>query len=193
MISKLENFLISVFIRILNILSLIPNTYFYLKTPSKIFLVVYYAIIIFLLIIIRKWKYSFIKILYSKKYLVKFIQKVKLIVVRMNYKRIIIYILIICLISSLYTLNFDLEIHFLDVGQGDCTYIKTPKGKNILIDCGEGNSSKYDEGENVVFPYLLDKKIKKIDYLIISHFDSDHVRRSIFYIKKYESKKCYYK
>lgn len=44
--------------------------------------------------------------------------------------------------------------------------ITTKKGKMILIDGGEDNS--------ILLPYLLDKGIKKIDYVIISHFDSDH-------------------
>ncbi len=31
-------------------------------------------------------------------------------------------------------------------------------------------------GKKVLVPYLIDKKTKSIDYLIISHFDTDHVR-----------------
>lgn len=55
---------------------------------------------------------------------------------------------------------------------GDCTVIKTPGGKTIIID--GGNNQDYDYGENVVVPYLLDRKITKIDFLMVSHFDSDH-------------------
>ena len=51
---------------------------------------------------------------------------------------------------------------------GDSTLIISPHGKTILIDGGE-------EEKNVLVPYLLARKIKKIDYLVISHFDSDHV------------------
>ena len=56
----------------------------------------------------------------------------------------------------------------MDVGQGDCTFIITPRNKKILIDGGEEN--------DVLVPYLLDRRAKTIDYIIISHFDSDHVR-----------------
>lgn len=45
-------------------------------------------------------------------------------------------------------------------------------GENIIID--GGNNRDYDYGENVVVPYLLDRKITKIDFLMVSHFDSDH-------------------
>ena len=68
----------------------------------------------------------------------------------------------------------DLKIYFIDVGQGDCTLIVTPNDKTILID--GGGSETYDVGENILVPYLLDRKIKKVDYVIISHFDQDHVR-----------------
>lgn len=50
---------------------------------------------------------------------------------------------------------------------GDSTLVITPKGKTILIDGGEPE-------QNVLVPYLLARKIKTIDYAIVSHFDSDH-------------------
>ena len=53
--------------------------------------------------------------------------------------------------------------------------IISPFNKKILIDAGEGETQNiYDYGKNVVLPYLLDKKISNLDYVIISHFDSDH-------------------
>ena len=67
----------------------------------------------------------------------------------------------------------------IDVGQGDCTLIVTPKNKTILID--GGGSETYNIGENILVPYLLDRKITKIDYMLISHFDTDHVR-TVYYM-----------
>ena len=55
---------------------------------------------------------------------------------------------------------------------GDCSVIQSPMGKSIIID--GGNNKDYDYGENVVVPYLLDRKITTIDFLMVSHFDSDH-------------------
>ena len=52
-------------------------------------------------------------------------------------------------------------------------FINSPY-KTILID--GGGSETYDVGENILVPYLLDRKIKKVDYVIISHFDQDHIR-----------------
>lgn len=67
-----------------------------------------------------------------------------------------------------------LNLYFIDVGQGDCTLIKLDTNKTILVDGGEGSSDKSDKGKNVLYPYLLDRKIDTIDYMIFSHFDSDH-------------------
>lgn len=49
---------------------------------------------------------------------------------------------------------------------GDAELIITPKNKKILIDGGEK--------ENILLEYLLDRQIMKLDYIMISHFDSDH-------------------
>ena len=70
-----------------------------------------------------------------------------------------------------------LKIYFIDVGQGDSTLIVTPCNKKILID--GGGSQFYDTGKNVLLPYLLNRKINKLDMIIISHFDQDHVRWNI--------------
>ena len=69
--------------------------------------------------------------------------------------------------------NNELSIHFIDVGQGDSTLIVTTMKKTILID--GGGSSTYDIGKNVLVPYLLARKIKRLDYVIVSHSDLDHI------------------
>ena len=56
---------------------------------------------------------------------------------------------------------------------GDSTLIVTPQNKTILID--GGGKENYDTGEKVLIPFILNKRIIHIDYIIISHFDLDHV------------------
>ena len=82
----------------------------------------------------------------------------------------IILIILVIIFNSINKLPDNLKIYFIDVGQGDSTLIVTPNHKNILI----------DGGPNTILPYLLDRKIKKIDYMIISHFDQDHVRTDYY-------------
>lgn len=67
-----------------------------------------------------------------------------------------------------------LEVSFIDVGQGDSIFIKSPSGKVILIDGGATTANGSDMGEKVVTPFLLDKGISKIDIIVMTHTDSDH-------------------
>ena len=60
------------------------------------------------------------------------------------------------------------------MGQGDSCLIVTPINTSILID--GGGSETYNVGQNTLLPYLLSRRINKIDYMICSHFDTDHSR-----------------
>lgn len=68
----------------------------------------------------------------------------------------------------------ELQVHMLDVGQGDCILILFPDGKEMLIDCG--NKSTGYNYEETTKPYL-EKYITdgQIDYLMLTHCDEDHV------------------
>ena len=95
-----------------------------------------------------------------------------------KYKKIIVIILLLSIGTSYIYKNIqkDLYINFIDVGQGDSTLITTQFNKKILIDGGGSEfGSTFDVGEKTLLPYLLKKKIHKLDYVVISHFDSDHV------------------
>ncbi len=69
----------------------------------------------------------------------------------------------------------NLRVYFVDVGQGDCTLIQTPTNKTILVDGGGSEFGSFDVGENTLLPYLLDRRITTIDYMLISHADGDHI------------------
>ena len=99
-----------------------------------------------------------------------------------------IYAIIVFLIFILllFPTHHNLELHFLDVGQGDCSIIITSSNKTILID--GGNNEGYDNGENVVMPYLLKNGITKVDYMIASHADADHIGGLFYVLKNMEVK-----
>ena len=63
----------------------------------------------------------------------------------------------------------EMRVHFLDVGQGDCELVELPDGKILLIDGGAD-----DESATRIMRYLNALKIDAIDYLLITHADSDH-------------------
>ena len=151
------NIAIRALINICSFFSKLKISTIYVKTPSLISMITYYIFIFGIVYIIRNRSYIWQRKLYKKKK---------------------IFIIICCLIIITTNCNFinfeGFTIHFIDVGQGDSCLIKTVYNKNILIDGGGARDSSYDVGEKVLLPYLLDRGITKIDYVIITHFDSDH-------------------
>lgn len=85
-------------------------------------------------------------------------------------------IIILLVLVSVYFLPKDLKVYFVDVGQGDCTLLVTPQNKTVLIDGGGSLTENFDVGKKTLLPYLLDRGFTSIDYVMISHFDQDHVR-----------------
>ena len=84
--------------------------------------------------------------------------------------------------------NPNMEIVFLDVSQGDSILLHYPHNKyNILIDTG-GNYN-YEISKNIIIPYLKSKGINKIDYLILTHGDYDHMGESINLIENFKVEK----
>jgi len=67
----------------------------------------------------------------------------------------------------------DLFIHCLDVGHGQAILAQLPGKANVLFDAGSLHKS--DIGRRVVAPFLHYKGINKIDAIIISHDDIDHI------------------
>ena len=65
------------------------------------------------------------------------------------------------------------EINLLDVGQGDGIHIQTADGGNVCIDGGSSNISSV--GLRRILPYLRYRKVKKIDWWLVSHTDEDHI------------------
>ena len=69
----------------------------------------------------------------------------------------------------------DLKITYLDVGQGNAALIQFPGRERMLIDGGGFSRDTFDVGKMVVAPFLLHSKIRRIDYLVMSHPQSDHM------------------
>jgi competence protein ComEC len=66
---------------------------------------------------------------------------------------------------------------FVDVGQGDCLHIRTPGGRNILID--SGGSANRAVGEKTLMPYLLKNGVGKLDLVLITHLHTDHFQGAV--------------
>jgi len=163
-LAKMLAIVLNLFLKVLNliakIVSNIPFGNILIVTPyiNSIFL------IYFLLIALNYFYNIFNSKNSLRKFYIKCFKKIKL-------KNLFLIIFTIIIFFNFIVPNFipqNLSIYFIDVGQGDSTLIVTPSNKKILIDGGDGKN-------DVLISYLLDRRIKNIDYIIISHFDNDHV------------------
>ena len=77
------------------------------------------------------------------------------------------------------------EVTVVDVGQGDSIFLRSMKGDTILIDVGGkvtfGSKEKWQEAsqtsnaEKTLIPYLQARGVSQIDYLVLTHTDTDHI------------------
>ena len=81
--------------------------------------------------------------------------------------------------------NGKLEVAFLDVGQGDSILLKTPGDKVMLIDAGESTARQ------AVKEALDSSGIERIDVLIATHPDSDHIGNMQMVVENYEIGEIY--
>lgn len=86
----------------------------------------------------------------------------------------IIWILPVILNKPLTPNRNDFWLTILDVGQGLAIVVQT-KNHLMIYDAGPNYNGHMDMGEDVIIPYLKTQNIKKIDKLIISHGDNDHI------------------
>ena len=68
-----------------------------------------------------------------------------------------------------------LEVTFLDVGQADATVVRFPGGRSLLVDAGGSVTGRFDVGGRIVTPALWSLGLRRLDYLVVSHADPDHV------------------
>lgn len=187
-IAKFLSFIIEYLIQILLFFSKIGNlplSKIYIPT-FKIYQIVIYYIIIFM--------FRFFYDIYNSRNVNKTKLRVKNLIAlykfRLKQKKLKstkFFILICILLIILYKFPQKLKVYFIDVGQGDSTFIVTPNNKTILIDGGGSVNSSFDVGENTLLPYILDRGFSKIDFVIVSHFDQDHVRRFNYYLRRIKS------
>ena len=166
-LDPLNNYIINIFESITGILSKMKFlTFSSAKLP--IFLIVIYYICLYFAVTKKRKKYILFLVL--------------LIVFFINNNRITVFPV----------------ITYLDVGQGDSCLIRV-FNKNVLIDTGgkiynkkekwRQRKKEYNIVDNITIPYLKSVGVKKIDYLILTHGDFDHMGEASNLTKKFNVKK----
>lgn len=79
-----------------------------------------------------------------------------------------------------------LRVTYLSVGQGDSAFLELPDGKTMLIDGGGTNNPDFDVGERVIAPFLRSKGVERIDYMVLSHSQQDHMGGLLFLARNME-------
>ncbi len=156
------NLLINMLIKIAHICANLPFSKVYMPTPNILLVIIFYVCLA-------------VKIYGYKKE--KYINIILVIIIVFNF-----------FFPILNSKVQDLEINFIDVGQGDSTLIRV-NDKSILIDGGgSAFESESDVGEMTLLPYLLDRGLISIDYVIVSHFDADHYKGLIYVVENLKIK-----
>ena len=108
-------------------------------------------------------------------------------IVRKQYKYIFLLVLFLFIHTNINYITNTFFTTIMDVGQGDSIFIHLPHNKsNILIDAG-GNIN-YDGSKNII-SYLKSEGIQKLDYLIITHGDYDHMGEAINLVNNFKVEK----
>jgi len=132
----------------------LPNATMQTTHPNPFQIIVYYLILINITLFFNKD--------FREKYL--------------RIMRVCLPVLVsVLLLSTISIPNNNLEITAFDVGNADAFMIKTPDNKYMMIDTGKGgyNGGK-SQAELLILKYFADNGIKKLDNVIITHFDNDH-------------------
>lgn len=152
-----------------NIFSKIPFSLIRTITPNVFEIFLFYFVVFYFVNSMRGKKYRFIgEAQNNETKVTKILANIRLIWV--------IAFIVVFAFSEIFYYRFHrnyLDIRGIDVGQGDSVLIETDSRKFILID--GGGSENYDVGENILLPYLLDRRVLNIDTIFSSHSDADHL------------------
>lgn len=91
-----------------------------------------------------------------------------------------ILLLLLLLLPGLGASAAEMKVHFLNVGQGLSILVQTD-GKNLLYDGGGREAASF------VVSYLEDQGVERLDYLISSHYDEDHLSGLVGCLNRFET------
>ena len=82
------------------------------------------------------------------------------------------------------TLNRDVGLNLVDVGQGQAVILEWPGGRGV-VDGGGFSSSRFDSGRDILAPLLTANRAPQLDFVAASHMDRDHVGGLFFLLEHF--------
>ncbi len=169
LVASVNEVFINFFVLLIRTFSLLPFAFQYVARPEIILILLYYSILILFFYTLCCWpEYS------QREKKTRF--------------WLIASLVFILLFIPLGDADDLLAVHFINVGEGDCILVQTPCRKNILIDGGGTPYYDFDVGHHTVIPYLRRKGINRIDLMILTHPDLDHLEGLISILKEMKVK-----
>ena len=130
---------------------------------------------------------EFTKVIFSKPsiFLIFLYYLIIIFILKRN-KYFYIFIILMTFHYHIPYFNSNFNIMFFDVGQGDSIFIRTPNNsKNILIDTGYNSYTM----KNNIITYFKSIGVRKVNYLIITHGDYDHMGEAINLVENFKVEK----
>lgn len=173
------NLCLAIYEKICVFVSKLPLSEYVTGRPDIIKIMLYYVIIIILVAAFRKLKNKD-REFYEENWYVRYVK------IAMGAGTV----LIVCAIIFLH-LKRNLTIKYIDVGQGDSIYVHMENDVSYLIDGGSSDLS--DVGTYRILPVLMSDGVDELDYVIVTHTDSDHINGLSAILSKKTGKRNYVK
>ena len=156
------NPVVTLLVKISNYFSDLPYSLLFLPNPTILQCLLYYSILLIFGFLVHKGFKS--KRLY-----------------------VLLSIFLLMLMLSFIKIPSDkCEILSFSVGNADSFLIKTTQNKYVMIDTARGSNKEggFSLADSIMNKYMQNKNIKKLDYIILTHFDADHIGGTVDVIKK---------
>jgi competence protein ComEC len=89
------------------------------------------------------------------------------------------------------SVSHDLRVTMLDVGQGEATLIQFPNGRRILVDAAGVLGDGRDAGARIVGPALRARGIRRLDHLVVTHADRDHIGGAATVVREFRPREVW--